>query len=56
MLLMLQMRFLGRLSSKVAKLLTRKNKTNFTPHVDCGDNVIVINAEKIRLTGNKMYR
>ena len=45
---------LGRLSSKVAKMIRGKNKTNFTPHVDCGDNVIVINAEKIRLTGNKM--
>jgi large subunit ribosomal protein L13 len=45
---------LGRFSSVVAKLIRGKNKTNFTPHVDCGDNVIVINAEKIRLTGNKM--
>ncbi len=45
---------LGRLSSKVAKMIRGKNKTNFTPHVDCGDNVIVINAEKIRLTGKKM--
>jgi len=45
---------LGRLSSKVAKILRGKNKTDFTPHVDCGDNVIIINAEKIRLTGNKM--
>ncbi len=44
---------LGRLASKVAKLLRGKHKTNFTPHVDCGDNVIVINAEKINLTGNK---
>ena len=44
---------LGRLASKVAKLLRGKYKTNFTPHVDCGDNVIVINAEKITLTGNK---
>lgn len=44
---------LGRLASKVAKLLRGKHKTNFTPHVDCGDNVIVINAEKITLTGNK---
>lgn len=44
---------LGRLSSKVAKLLRGKHKPNFTPHVDCGDNVIVINAEKINLTGNK---
>jgi large subunit ribosomal protein L13 len=38
----------------VARLLRGKLKTNFTPHVDCGDNVIVINAEKIRLTGSKM--
>lgn len=45
---------LGRLSSKVAKMIRGKHKTNYTPHVDCGDNVIVINAEKIRLTGNKM--
>jgi large subunit ribosomal protein L13 len=45
---------LGRLSSKVAKMIRGKHKTNFTPHVDCGDNVIVINAEKIKLTGNKM--
>jgi large subunit ribosomal protein L13 len=45
---------LGRLSSKVAKMIRGKHKTNFTPHVDCGDNVIVINAEKIRLTGKKM--
>lgn len=44
---------LGRLSSKVAKILRGKNKPDFTPHVDCGDNVIIINAEKIRLTGNK---
>ena len=45
---------LGRLASKVAKILRGKNKPSFTPHVDCGDNVIVINAEKIRLTGKKM--
>lgn len=44
---------LGRLASKVAKLLRGKHKTNYTPHVDCGDNVIVINAEKITMTGNK---
>jgi len=44
---------LGRLASKVAKLIRGKNKPNFTPHVDCGDNVIVINAEKIQLTGKK---
>ncbi|HER39812.1 MAG TPA: 50S ribosomal protein L13 [Salinimicrobium catena] len=44
---------LGRLSSIVAKLLRGKYKANFTPHVDCGDNVVVINAEKINLTGKK---
>lgn len=45
---------LGRLATKVAMILRGKNKPSFTPHVDCGDNVIIINAEKIRLTGNKM--
>ena len=45
---------LGRLASKVAKILRGKNKPSFTPHVDCGDNVIVINAEKVVLTGNKL--
>ena len=45
---------LGRLCSKVAKLLRGKYKPNFTPHVDCGDNVIIINADKFKLTGNKM--
>ncbi len=44
---------LGRLASKVAMLLRGKYKASFTPHVDCGDNVIVINADKIRLTGDK---
>jgi large subunit ribosomal protein L13 len=44
---------LGRLASKVAKMIRGKHKPNFTPHVDCGDNVIVINADKIRLSGNK---
>jgi large subunit ribosomal protein L13 len=44
---------LGRFSSKVAKLLRGKYKVNFTPHVDCGDNVVVINADKIKLTGKK---
>lgn len=44
---------LGRLASKVAKILRGKYKPSFTPHVDCGDNVIVINAEKINLSGNK---
>ncbi|WP_430614988.1 50S ribosomal protein L13 [Flavobacterium sp. JP2137] len=45
---------LGRFASKVAMLLRGKYKPSFTPHVDCGDNVIVINAEKINLTGNKL--
>ena len=45
---------LGRFASKVAMLLRGKYKPNYTPHVDCGDNVIVINAEKINLTGNKL--
>ncbi|NCC09852.1 MAG: 50S ribosomal protein L13 [Bacteroidia bacterium] len=44
---------LGRLGSKVAKLLRGKYKPNFTPHVDCGDNVIIINASKVKLSGNK---
>ena len=44
---------LGRMSSKIAKILRGKYKPCFTPHVDCGDNVIVINAEKINLSGNK---
>lgn len=44
---------LGRMSSIVAKFLRGKYKTNYTPHVDCGDNVVVINAEKINLTGKK---
>lgn len=45
---------LGRLASIAAKFLRGKYKTNYTPHVDCGDNVIIINAEKVQLTGNKM--
>jgi len=45
---------LGRLASKVAFILRGKHKPYFTPHVDCGDNVIVINAEKVKLTGNKL--
>ena len=44
---------LGRIASLVASMLRGKHKTNFTPHVDCGDNVIVINAEKVALTGKK---
>lgn len=45
---------LGRLASEIAKMIRGKNKTNFTPHADCGDYVIVINAEKVKLSGNKM--
>jgi large subunit ribosomal protein L13 len=45
---------LGRLASVVAMMLRGKHKTNFTPHVDCGDNVVIINAEKVILTGNKL--
>ena len=44
---------LGRIASEIAKLLRGKHKPNFTPHADCGDYVIVINAEKIKLTGKK---
>ena len=44
---------LGRLCSKVAKLIRGKYKPSFTPHVDCGDNVIIINAAKVRFTGKK---
>ena len=45
---------LGRLSSRVALILRGKHKANYTPHVDCGDNVIILNATKVRLTGKKM--
>lgn len=45
---------LGRLSSQIAYILRGKDKTNFTPHADTGDNVIVINAAKVKLTGNKV--
>ena len=45
---------LGRLASQVAKILRGKHKPSFTPHVDCGDYVIVVNADKVRLTGKKM--
>ena len=44
---------LGRLASEVAKMIRGKHKPGFTPHVDCGDNVIIINADKIKLTGKK---
>jgi large subunit ribosomal protein L13 len=45
---------LGRLASAAAKFIRGKHKSNFTPHVDCGDNVIIINAEKVRLSGKKL--
>ncbi|MFT7345301.1 MAG: large subunit ribosomal protein L13 [Lentimonas sp.] len=44
----------GRLASKVAKIIRGKHKVNFTPHADCGDNVIVINAEKVAFSGTKL--
>ena len=44
---------LGRMASEVAKIIRGKNKPNYTPHVDCGDNVIVINSDKIELSGDK---
>ena len=44
---------LGRMSAEIAKVLRGKHKAIFTPHIDTGDNVIVINAEKVKLTGNK---
>ncbi|MFI3303040.1 MAG: 50S ribosomal protein L13 [Rikenellaceae bacterium] len=45
---------LGRLASQVAKILRGKHKPSYTPHADCGDNVIIINADKVKLTGKKM--
>ena len=45
---------LGRLATRVARLLIGKDKPSFTPHLDCGDHVVIINAAKIRLTGNKI--
>ena len=47
---------LGRMASKIAKVLRGKYKTNFTPHADCGDFVIIINADKIVMTGDKMEK
>ncbi|CAO3358184.1 LSU ribosomal protein L13p (L13Ae) [Azospirillum melinis] len=44
---------LGRLASILANILRGKNKPTYTPHMDCGDNIVVINAEKVKLTGNK---
>ena len=45
---------LGRLASQIAKIVRGKNKPGYTPHVDCGDYVIVVNAEKVKLTGDKL--
>lgn len=45
---------LGRLASEVASVLRGKNKPSFTPHLDCGDNVVILNAAKVKLTGNKL--
>ncbi|MDD5979618.1 MAG: 50S ribosomal protein L13 [bacterium] len=45
---------LGRLASQTASILRGKNKAIFTPHIDCGDYVIIVNADKVKLTGNKM--
>ena len=47
-------KILGRLASRIAQVLRGKHKTHYSPHLDCGDYVIVINAEKVKLTGNKM--
>ena len=44
---------LGRAASRIAKLIRGKHKPNYTPHVDCGDNIIVVNASKVKLTGKK---
>ena len=46
-------RVLGRLATQIARIVRGKHKPSFTPHVDCGDNIIVVNADKIRLTGKK---
>ena len=45
---------LGRLAAEIARILRGKNKPTYTPHMDCGDNVIVINADKVKLTGKKL--
>ena len=45
---------LGRLAAEIAKRLRGKHKPMFTPHIDCGDNIIVVNAEKVKLTGRKL--
>lgn len=46
---------LGRLASQIAKYLRGKHKPTFTPHMNCGDNIVVVNAEKVKLTGNKYH-
>jgi large subunit ribosomal protein L13 len=45
---------LGRLATKVARMLIGKDKPSYTPHLDCGDHIVVVNAEKVKLTGNKI--
>ncbi len=45
---------LGRLATRIARLLIGKDKPTYTPHLDCGDHVVVVNAEKVKLTGNKI--
>ncbi len=45
---------LGRLATRIARILIGKDKPNYTPHLDCGDHVVVINAERVQLTGNKI--
>jgi len=45
---------LGRLATRIARMLIGKDKANYTPHLDCGDHVVVINAERVKLTGNKI--
>ena len=47
---------LGRLSTQIAKILRGKHKPSYTPHMDCGDNIVVINAEKVKLTGRKLQQ
>ena len=44
----------GRLASEIAQILRGKHKPSYTPHADCGDNVVIVNAEKVKLTGNKL--
>lgn len=47
---------LGRLAAEVSRILRGKHKPSYTPHMDCGDNIVIINAEKVALTGNKLAR